>query len=153
MRLMIDPAADAIWDAVVTDVTVDGVMEIRPETAAEWTALRRHAMTLVEATNLLLMEGRPMAAPGSRSELPGIDLHPDAIAALVTEDPDGWTTLARGLQDNGLLVLDAVRGRDTDALLVAGTGLDAACESCHARYWYPGYGDPRPDASAGEPPA
>ena len=151
MRLMIDPAADAIWDAVVTDITTDGVVEIRPETEAEWTALRWRAMTLVEATSLLLIEGRPMAAPGSRSELPGIDLHPDAIETLVAEDPDGWASLAQGLRDAGLLVLDAVRAQDTDALLVTGTGLDVACENCHSRYWYPGYGDPRPDASADEP--
>lgn len=147
MRVMIDPAADAIWDAVVTDVTADGVVEIRPETAEEWATLRRHAVTLVEATNLLLIEGRPIAAPGSRSDLPGIDLHPDAIETLVAEDRSGWTTLAHGLHAAGLLVLDAVRARDPDALLAAGTDLDLACENCHSRYWYPGYGDPRPDAS------
>ncbi len=152
MRLMIDPAADSIWDAVVTDVTTDGVVETRPETAEEWAALRRHGVTLVEASNLLLIEGRVIAAPGSRSDLPGIDLHPDAIETLVEDDRDGWTALAHGLHDAGLSVLDAVRARDVDALLVSGTNLDMACESCHSRYWYPGYGDPRPDASAREPP-
>ena len=152
MRLMIDPSADAIWDAVVTEVTTDGVVEMRPETAEEWAVLRRHGVTLVEASNLLLIEGRAIAASGSRSDLPGIDLHPDAIGTLVADDRDGWTGLAHGLHDAGLSVLAAVHARDVDALLVSGTDLDVACEDCHARFWYPGYGDPRPDASArGQP--
>lgn len=146
MRSMVDPAADAVWDAVVTDATEDGVVEIRPETDGDWLRLRRHAVTLAEASNLLLIEGRRIAAPESRSELPGVDLHPDAIQELVTEDWDAWAEVASGMHDTSLLVLDAVEGRDVDALLAAGTALDVACENCHALYWYPGYGDPRPAA-------
>ena len=144
MRSMIDPAADAVWDAVVIEATADGIVETRPETEGDWLRLRRHAVTLAEASNLLLIEGRRIAAPESRSELPGIDLHPDAIQELVDEDWDGWVEVALGLRATSGVVLDAVRARDVDALLEAGTELDLACEDCHAVYWYPGYADPRP---------
>ena len=144
MRSMIDPAADAVWDAVVIEATADGIVETRPETEGDWLRLRRHAVTLAEASNLLLIEGRRIAAPESRSELPGIDLHPDAIQELVDEDWDGWVEVALGLRATSGVVLDAVRARDVDALLEAGTELDLACENCHALYWYPGYADPRP---------
>ena len=144
MRSMIDPAADAVWDAVVTDVSADGVVEIRPETDGDWMRLRRHAVTLAEASNLLLIEGRRIAPPESRSDLPGVDLHPDAIQELVAENWDAWVAAARGMHDTSVVVLDAVEARDVDALLAAGTELDVACENCHARYWYPGYADPRP---------
>ena len=144
MRSMIDPAADAVWDAVVIEATADGIVETRPETEGDWLRLRRHAVTLAEASNLLLIEGRRVAAPESRSELPGIDLHPDAIQELVSEDWDGWVEVTQGLRATSVVVLDAVEARDTDALLAAGTELDLACENCHARYWYPGYADPRP---------
>ena len=146
MRSMIDPAADAVWDAVVTEATADGIVETRPETEGDWLRLRGHALTLAEAANLLLIEGRRIAARESRSELPGIDLHPEAIQELVAEDWDGWVETARGLRATGAVVLDAVEARDVDALLVAGTELDLACENCHARYWYPGHADPRPAA-------
>ncbi len=144
MRTLIDPSADAIWDAVVTDATAEGIVEIRPETADDWAMLRRHAVTLAEATNLLAIEGRRIAAPESRSELPGIDLHPDAIQELVMEDWESWVELAHGLHDTSLTIIDAVEARDLEALLVAGTELDVACENCHMRYWYPGQDDPRP---------
>jgi len=143
MRTLIDPSADAIWDAVVTDATVEGIIETRPETADDWETLRRHTVTLAESANLLLMEGRRVAAPESRSELPGIDLHPDAIQALMVDDWKSWITLARGLHDVSLTLLDAIEARDLNAFLVAGTELDVACENCHSRYWYPGSADPR----------
>lgn len=137
MRHMIDPAADAVWESVVTDVTADGVVEHVPETDEEWQALRGHALTLVESTNLLLMPGRAVAAPGSRSEMPGVDLEPEQIAALLAADRTAWDAFVTGLHGSGLEVLAAVEARDVDALLVAGDGLDLACENCHLRYWYP----------------
>ena len=144
MRTMIDPAADAIWDAVVTESTPEGIVETRPETDGDWTRLRRQAVLLAESANLLLVEGRRIAAPESRSELPGIDLHPDAIEELLADDWRSWAEAARGLGDTSATVLDAVDARDVDALLAAGAQLDLACERCHAVYWYPGHADPRP---------
>ena len=146
MRSMIDPAADAVWDAVVIEATADGIVETRPETEGDWLRLRRHAVTLAEASNLLLIEGRRIAAPESRSDLPGIDLHPDAIQDLVAEGWESWAETSRGLRATSRVVLDAVEARDVDALLEAGTELDLACEDCHSRFWYPGFADPRPAA-------
>lgn len=144
MRTMVDPAADAIWDAYVIDATADGVVETRPETDSDWTRLRRHAVTLAEATNLLAIEGRRIAAPESRSELPGIDLHPDAIQELVDEQWELWVESTEGLHATSLTLLSAIEARDLTALLEAGTELDVACEDCHSRFWYPGQSDPRP---------
>ncbi len=140
MRYMIDPSADAVWDAVVTEVTSEGVVTTEPETDEDWMVLRRHAVTLIEATDLLLMEGRRVAAEGSRSELPGVDLEPEEIEALLEADRDSWTAFVAVLHEGGVGVLNAIDSQDVDALLVASDVLDAACEVCHARYWYP----PRP---------
>ena len=137
MRYMIDPAADAIWDSYVIEVTSDGVTSNAPETDEDWELLRRHAVTLTESTNLLLINDRPVAEEGSRSEMPGVDLEPEEIEALLIQDRVPWTTFVLGLQATGVRVLEAVNARDLDALLVAGDELDLACENCHARYWYP----------------
>ncbi len=137
MRSMIDPSANAMWDAVVTTVTDAGVDEVRPETEEEWLALERSAVMLVEAGNLLLIDGRQIAREGSVSELPGFDLEPDEIAVRVADNRDTWMRLARELHDAGVVMLDAVRARDVDALLAGGDRLDVACENCHSRFWYP----------------
>jgi hypothetical protein len=137
MRYMIDPASDSIWGSVMTIVTDEGVEEIAPETDEDWEALRGHAMTLVESTNLLLMEGRRVAAEGSVSEMPGVDLEPEQIEALLAANRTGWNQLVLGLHDSGTEVLRAIDAHDLDALLVAGDGLDLACENCHIQFWYP----------------
>jgi hypothetical protein len=140
MRYMVDPSADAIWESVVTIVSDDGVQEIRPETDEDWERLRGSAVTLTEATNLLLMEDRRVAAEGSVSELPGVDLEPEQIEALLAEDRDAWTQFVLGLHESGVTILEAIDAHDVDALLVAGDGLDLACENCHQRFWYPDLG-------------
>ena len=137
MRSMLDPSADAMWDAVVTTVTDAGIEEVRPETEEDWLALERDAIMLVDAGNLLLIDGRRIASEGSVSALPGIDLHPDDIAVLVADHHDIWVRLARELHDAGVVMLNAVRARDVAALLEGGERLDVACENCHSQFWYP----------------
>ena len=137
MRYIVDPAADSIWNAVVVEVTTSGTHERVPSTDEEWATLRGHALTLLEATNLLLMDGRRVAVPGSRSEMPGVDLEPEQIEALLAADRGAWNAFVGGLHDTGLIVLAAVEAKDSEALLVAGDALDLACENCHTRYWYP----------------
>ena len=137
MRAVIDPAADAVWDAVVITSTREGIEREVPDSDEDWLALEHHAVRLLEAGNLLQIEGRAIAEPDSVSELPGIDLEPADIAVRVAERYDAWLRSGRELHDAGLVVLDAVRTRSIDALLESGDRLDAACESCHSRFWYP----------------
>ena len=137
MRAVIDPAADAVWDAVVITSTREGIEREVPDSDDDWLALEHHAVRLLEAGNLLQIEGRRIAAPDSVSELPGIDLEPADIAVRVAEQYGAWLRAGRELHDAGVVVLDAVRARSIDALLESGDRLDAACESCHSRFWYP----------------
>ena len=144
MRSVIDPAADGLWDAVVITSTLDGIERRVPDSDEDWLALEHHAVRLLEAGNLLQIEGRPIAAADSVSELPGIDLEPADIAVRVAAQYDVWLRTARELHAAGVTALDAVRARNIDALLASGDRLDAACESCHSRFWYP------PAAAEGE---
>ena len=137
MRAVIDPAADAVWDAVVITSTREGIEREVPDSDDDWLALEHHAVRLLEAGNLLQIEGRAIAGPDSVSELPGIDLEPADIAVRVAERYDAWLRSGRELHDAGVVVLEAARARSIDALLESGDRLDAACESCHSRFWYP----------------
>ena len=51
MDSQIDPSADFIWASVGTVITKAGRQDRRPHTDAQWTELRRRAITLVESTN------------------------------------------------------------------------------------------------------
>lgn len=137
MQYMVDPSSTAVWNSVIIEVTADGEHRQAPETPEAWSTLRGHALQLIEAANLLLMDGRRTAPAGTRSDAPGVNLEPEQIDALLAESPDAWDAVALGLADAGDSVLDAVERQDVDALLNAGDALNVACENCHIRYWYP----------------
>jgi cytochrome c556 len=137
MDSMVDPGADYIWESVATTVSEKGIEEKLPRTDEEWTQVRRHAIMLQEAANLLLMPGRRVAEEGVKSENPNIELEPHQIEALINGDRKSFVDFAHALQDTVTPVLKAVDAKDAEGLLNAGDGIDRACENCHLKYWYP----------------
>jgi hypothetical protein len=137
MDSMVDPSADVIWESVATIITITGTEEKAPQTDEEWKAVRRGAIRIIEATNLLLIPGRHVARPGEKAENENIELGPEEIEARLNQDKASWITLAHGLHDAGTEALRAIDARDPPALSTAGEGLDRACENCHLKYWYP----------------
>jgi len=137
MDSVVDPSADYIWDSVSTIVTRKGTEERRPRTDMEWKEVRRRAIALVEATNLLIMDGRKVARPGEKSENPGVELGPEDIQGLIDADHASLIKFAHGLHDAGMKALAAIDKKDADALSDSGEAIDEACEQCHLKYWYP----------------
>jgi hypothetical protein len=68
----VDPAADFIWDSVGTVITAAGTENRQPRTDEQWSELRRKAIILVEAANLLLIPGRHVANTEFPSAGPGV---------------------------------------------------------------------------------
>lgn len=137
MNALIGPAADTLWASVTMVETADGIEEKGPETDAEWEKLRRSAVTMVEAANLLLIEGRTVATPGVGPRTPGVQLSPDQIAALLLEEVATWTRLVQEFQQSSQRFLDAIDAKDPTPLLGAGDDLNTACANCHQLFWYP----------------
>jgi hypothetical protein len=146
MDSVVDPNADALWDSVEVIATLEGTEQKTPRTDEDWKVLRRHAVSLVEASNLLLIPGRHVAKSGEKADDARVDLHPEEIEALLTKDPAAWTLRAHWLHDAAGESLRAIDARDVTALVNAGETLDTACESCHRNYWYR---TPPPDAASG----
>jgi hypothetical protein len=136
MDSLVDPGADYIWDSVATTVTAKGKEEKYPRTDDEWKEVRRRAIHLMEASNMLLIPGRHVAKAGEKGD-PRVELPPEKIEAMINQDRANFTKLANGLYDSVLPALRAIDGKDKDALLEAGDAIDQACENCHFTYWYP----------------
>ena len=137
MDSLVDPSADALWESVATVVTASGTDERAPKTDEDWANVRRHAIRLIEATNLLLMDGRHVANPADKSENPNIELEPAQIETLIAQDPAAWIKFTHGLHDAAVPALKAIDAKNAADLLNAGEGIDVACENCHLKYWYP----------------
>ena len=137
MKSMVEPAADTLWNSVATNVSTTGTEVKAPQSDKDWLNIRREAIVLIEAMNLVTMPSRHMAPAGTKSDNPGSELEPEQIEALVTQDRESFSKLAFALQDTALAALKAIDAKDTEALNNAGGDIDMACESCHTKYWYP----------------
>jgi hypothetical protein len=137
MLHVVDPAGDLVWDSVATVVDKQGLHETVPTTDEDWFKVRSGVITLIEASNLLIVPGRAMARPGEKSIAPGVELEPAEMEVLVNKDREGWNRRAKDLHDISLKVLAIVEKKDAQALFDIGEDLDKACENCHRAYWYP----------------
>jgi hypothetical protein len=144
MTTRIDPSADALWASVSTVITSAGMKEKQPRTEAEWQTVRRYAVTLIEGANLLAVPRRRVTMPGRTTEdsaIPGIET-PENIQQAIDLDRPSFVRAAVQLRDAGIAALRAIDQRKPQRLIEAGGDLDAACEACHLKYWYPH--SPRP---------
>ena len=142
MRDMIDPIADNIFDSIAIVDTPHGTVQHVPKTDEDWDKIRIGAVTLAEGAYLLKVQ-RPFAPAGddkTKSPVEGEELTPAEVKAKVEKDPVLWNAKIEALRNVGLEVIDIVKNKRVDELWDASDNLDAACESCHVAFWYPGEG-------------
>ena len=111
MHDVVYPNADIVWESVGTIISYEGTEEIYPRNDQEWEAVERSALTLTEAGNLLMIEGR-------------------------AKDTGAWMERARALIDAASVALEAARNKDAAAVFDSGEGIYYACEGCHQQYRY-----------------
>jgi len=145
MESIIDPSADTLWNAVGTVVDQEkGIQELTPKTPEEWLDVRRAAVRIVEGSNLLMMQGREAAPPGTKSDTPGVELEPAEIAELIKKDRGSFDGFAKQLQALGVEAVQAIDRKNPDQLMDIGERLDGVCEACHQTFWYPNASAPQP---------
>jgi hypothetical protein len=139
MEAVIDPSADALWDSVSIIETAKGTVFHQPHTDEEWQEARRHAIALVEGTNLLVMDGRKLVAPGS----PVLDQGTSGVLSAeegqkkLDAQHSTFVQFSRALREAGTQMLTAIDKKDATGMMNAGAAMDGVCESCHLTFWYP----------------
>ena len=149
MRYEVDPSADYIWDSVGSITTASGTVERQPSTDAEWAQLRRNAIVLVEATNLLVLPGRRVSLTEFPADGPGVFSSVEIQQRLSGHRAE-FNAFAVAFRRTARKILAAVDAKDSAALLQLGEQMDGACEACHLANWYPHEVIPRLPA---DPPA
>src|SRR5712671_4945041 len=131
MESMIDPSADTLWGAAGTVIDKQGTQDLSPKTQEEWLDLRRAAVRIMEGGNLLMMPGREAAPVGTKSEVPGVELEPAEITALIKKNRKSFNAFAKALRVLGLEALQATDTNDAALLMDVGGRMQDLCESCH----------------------
>jgi len=137
MESIVDPSADALWGAVGTVMDKEGIHELLPKTQEEWLELRHAAIRIIEGGNLLMMPSREAAPVGTKSEVPGVELEPAQITALIKKKRKDFNAFAKALQLLGLEALRASDARSAASLVDIGGRMENICEGCHQTFWYP----------------
>ena len=137
MQSIIDPNIDAVWNSVATISTKAGVEERAPKSDDEWREVRQHALVVAEASNLLLMDGRNVAAKGASTSSHAVELSPDEVEKGIRNHRDDFVKHAHDLQAATQEAIDAIDHKDTQRLVQAGGRIDQVCEQCHVQFWYP----------------
>jgi len=137
MAAVVEPNSEFLYNSVSSSVTPQGVEEKSPQTDAEWAELRRRAMSIVEAGDLIVTPGRHVAKPGQRPKNPRVQLDPIEIESLIEKERASWTKMSRDLQDSMQPMLKAIDAKNPTALSDSSIAIDEACEACHHKFWYP----------------
>jgi cytochrome c556 len=139
MLTQIDASADKIWGATGSIVDATGDHSLAPKTEEDWRALRAAVVTLMEGADHLALEGRPLVKPGARIQDEGAEgiASPQEIRRALVEDRPIFLQRVQALRGVAVETLGAVDRRDLAAIERHGEALDAACEACHERFWYP----------------
>lgn len=124
MVSVIEPAAEAYWDAVGVIMDEEGTHEIEPRTPEEWAAVESAAWVLAESGNLLLLEDR-------------------------AQGRGHWIAMSRAMIEVGTRAADAAAAKDPQAVFDMGAEVYFVCTGCHAVYAAETL---RPNALPGAPP-
>ena len=110
MRHIVNPAAETYWKHTGVIDTEAGSDDRTPTSEADWKETIDAAAQVMEAGNLLMLEGR-------------------------ARDPGGpWMKYAQALVEAGAEGMAAAQAKDHDKVFDAGGHIYDACYNCHGRY-------------------
>jgi hypothetical protein len=132
MGHVVDPAAFAYWRGSGTEITADGEKDLSPTTEEGWVQVENGAAILIEAGNLLQMEGRRRA--------------PEA----------DWNRYAQQLTERAIAAKAAAEKHDKQGVFDEGGRVYEVCTACHKQFIIdpelaangPAKGDPLPELPA-----
>ena len=141
MAGVIDPTADVIWEETGKAYGEDGRPLPGKLTGEEWAKVSAAASQMhAAADNVARNPDIVVVPPGARILDEG--RVPEAVTAAqvvsyVEADRPGLARHARDLADHAQRIENAAKARDSVRALLLAEELDAVCESCHQRFWYP----------------
>lgn len=111
MHLVLEPAADVLWDSAGWVMTIEGETSLVPTTEEEWLVVENAAGVIIASGDLL------------------------KIPHASEERGEPWFTYSDQLSEQGRIAREAILNRDGDALFQAGASLYQSCVQCHNDYW------------------
>lgn len=145
---VIDPIADVIWENSSKAYGDDGTGKPGKLSDADWMKIQQAARKL-HAGAMSIADNPDIVATGPGVKILDEGKVPEAVTAAqvtayIERDRAGLTSHARELSSLAQRIDSAAGGRDAATTVRLSEELDAVCEACHKRFWYPDQGKPAP---------
>ena len=101
---IVSPASGVVYDSVATIVDKEGIHETRPKNDREWANVAGNAAALIEASELLKMEGR-------------------------ARDQADWVTISTAMGTAAAEIRAAAQKQDAEGILGGGERLNNSCDN------------------------
>lgn len=109
MTMVLEPAADSLWDNAGWIESAAGYEELYPTTDEGWDFMVAQSALVAESGNLLALPGRAV-------------------------DDDAWLIYSEGMIEAGMMAMDAAQRRHEEDFFQAGAQLYSVCRACHQTY-------------------
>ena len=109
MTMVLEPAADTLWDNAGWIESAAGYEELYPTTDDGWDFMIAQAAVVAESGNLLALPGRAV-------------------------DNEAWLIYSEGMIEAGQMAMDAAQRRHEEDFFQAGAQLYSVCRACHQTY-------------------
>jgi hypothetical protein len=140
MQKHVNPAVMSIWDVTNNAVSDDGGIDPAQMDDDKWAQVAVGADRLSIAGQDLAIASAYLAAAPDNLEVAEGEVPMAKVQVHLDADPKGFAELARTLADHAEQLASAARAKDAATAGALVSEMDAVCESCHARFWYPEQG-------------
>lgn len=137
---VVAPQAQVIWDVSNKGTNDEGEPDPAKLASADWVqlvaasqALRDSVAALAEAKQIHVVDpGEKIQSEGTPGGATGAQ-----VQQLIDKDPAEFARQAKLLLASADALQAASSAKDANKLLGAAGELDAICEGCHVKFWYP----------------
>lgn len=137
MAREVNPAVLAIWDVGNNGMNDQGGIDPGKMDTERWGIIQGQAEALAKVGREMAAAGAFVAATPGNHEVGEGEVTMAQIQRQLDADPAGYRQMSAAFADHADRLAAAARSRDA-ALTGALIGeMDAVCEGCHKRYWYP----------------
>lgn len=137
MAREVNPAVLAIWDVGNNGMNDQGGIDPGKMDAERWDIIQAQAEALATVGRAMATAGAFVAATTGNHEVGEGEVTMAQIRRRLDADPAGYRQMSAAFADHADRLAAAARARDPVMTGDLIGEMDAVCEGCHARYWYP----------------
>lgn len=137
MQQEVNPAMLAIWDVGNNALDDDGGIDPAKMDAAKWDRVAAEAARLAAVGHTLADASGFLAAAPDNTDVAEGETSMAQVQAHLDGDPMGMKREAASFAAHADKLVAAAKARDAAAAGALIGEMDAVCESCHMKFWYP----------------